>query len=470
MTTLSNILVPSNILTASNTCTVTNKTISGANNTLTVRMANDVSGTLPVANGGTGQTSYTDGQLLIGNTTGNTLSKNTLTAGTDIAITNGAGSITIDYVPPIVYVNSAWTWGYGGNGARGDNQTTGNTSSPGSVVGGFTDWSQISIGGTGGSSTGFGLGLRSNGTIWSWGYMGQGRLGDGFTTSRISPVSVVGGFTDWCQVSASRNNAHSLGLRSNGTIWSWGCNGYGRLGDGTTVNKSSPVSVVGGYTDWSQLFAGNTFSLAIRTNGTLWSWGGYSFGKLGTNEAVNRSSPVSVVGGFTDWCQISAFYQSLGVRTNGTLWGWGYNADRQVGDGTATGRSSPVSVIGGFTDWCHAAAGARQSLGVRTNGTLWSWGKNNNGQLGDNTTVSKSSPVSVVGGFTDWCQVSAAYHVLAVRTNGTAWAWGRASAGRLGDNTTVSKSSPVSVVGGFTDWCQVSASYDSGAGIRTTVT
>ena len=378
------------------------------------------------------------------------------------------GSIWTDDVDSQL-VSSIYSWGAGGNGSRGDNTTTGCVSSPVSVVGGFTDWSEISIGGNNGSATGFGLGLRTNGTAWGWGFNSQGQLGTNNGTSSASPVSVVGGFADWSQVSAGRgNSSHSLGLRSNGTIWSWGCNGSGRLGDNTTVNKSSPVSVVGGYTDWSQLFAGANFSLAIRTNGTLWSWGSYSFGKLGTNEAVNRSSPVSVVGGFTDWCQISAFYQSLGVRTNGTLWAWGYNSRGQLGDNTATGRSSPVSVVGGFTDWCHAAAGSRHSLGVRTNGTLWSWGGNNFGQLGDNTTVSKSSPVSVIGGFTNWCQLSATYQSLGVRTNGTAWAWGCNGTGTLGDNTTVNKSSPVSVVGGFVDWCQVSASYGGSAGIRKT--
>ena len=380
----------------------------------------------------------------------------------------GAGAVTVTVENPVVYNNSAWTWGDGVNGALGNNTSSGNVSSPVSVVGGFTDWSEISIGGT--ANTGFGLGLRTNSTAWAWGFNNYGQLGDNTNVSKSSPVSVVGGFTDWCQVSASRDNAHSLGLRTNGTTWSWGRGQYGRLGDGTTVNKSSPVSVIGGFTDWSQLFAGARFSLGLRTNGTLWSWGAYGFGKLGDNAGSNRSSPVSVVGGFTDWCQISAFYHSLGVRTNGTLWGWGYNANGQVGDNTETNRSSPVSVIGGFTDWCHAAAGSRHSLGVRTNGTLWSWGKNNFGQLGDNTTVSKSSPVSVIGGFTNWCQVSATYQSLGVRTNGTLWSWGRADIGQLGDNTNVSKSSPVSVVGGFTDWCQVSAAYGRSAGIRSTAT
>jgi len=455
MTTLTNILVPSNILTASNTCTVTNKTINGANNTLTVRMANDVCGTLPVANGGTGQTTYTNGQLLIGNTTGNTLTKATLTGGTDITITNSTGSITIDYVPPDV--NLIYSWGYNTCASLGDNTTTGK-SSPVSVVGGFTNWCQV-------SSQLHSLAVRTNGTAWGWGRANYGILGDNSTVNKSSPVLILGGFTDWCQLSGGSN--HSLGVRTNGTAWAWGNKGFGALGDNqTAVNQSSPVSVVGGFTDWCQIEVGNSHSLAVRTNGTAWAWGRSNGGALGDNTTVDKSSPVSVVGGFTDWCQVSGGYKlSLGVRQNGTAWAWGYNICGQLGNNTAgyaTSTSSPVSVVGGFTDWCQVSAGYCHSLGLRTNGTAWGWGRNNCGQLSDNTTDNKSSPVSVVGGFTDWCQVSGGYrHSAGVRTNGTAWAWGQGSQGQLGNNATDNKSSPVSVVGGFTNWCQISAASSS---------
>ena len=462
------------ILTASNTATVTNKTISRADNTLTVRMANDVSGTLPVTNGGTGQTScFGEGEILIGNTTGNTLTKTTLTAGCNISVTNGNGSITIAYAPPIVYVNSAWAWGMGGNGARGDN-ATGCVSSPVSVVGGFTDWCQIAVGGFGVASTGHGHAVRTNGTLWSWGYAGGGVLGtSGDGSARSSPVSVVGGFTDWCQVAANRFNTQvAVAVRQNGTAWAWGCNNYGQIGDNTTVNKSSPVSVVGGFTDWCQVSTGDKHSLGVRTNGTAWAWGYGGAGRLGDNTTTGKSSPVSVVGGFTDWCQISAGNNtSLAVRQNGTLWSWGGGNYGKLGDNTTANKSSPVSVVGGFTNWCQISAGHNFSLGVRQNGTAWAWGYNNYGQIGDNTTVNKSSPVSVIGGFTNWCQVAAGNRFsVGVRTNGIAWAWGSNNGGQLGDNTTADKSSPVSVIGGFTDWCQVAAGYGISAGIRSTAT
>jgi alpha-tubulin suppressor-like RCC1 family protein len=350
-------------------------------------------------------------------------------------------------------------WGSNTFGQLGDNTTTSRLS-PVSVVGGFTDWIQVSAGGT------HSLGLRANGTAWAWGSNNAGRLGDNTTTSRSSPVSVVGGFTDWIQVSAG--GSHSLGVRANGTAWAWGNNISGRLGDNTTATKSSPVSVVGGFTDWVQVSAGGDHSLGVRANGTAWTWGSNPFGQLGDNTTTSRLSPVSVVGGFTDWVQVSAGGDhSLGLRTNGTAWAWGSNGNGRLGDNTVTARSSPVSVVGGFTDWIQVSAGNGHSLGLRTNGTAWAWGINTSGRLGDNTTTSRLSPVSVVGGFTDWIQVSAGgSHSLGVRANGSAWGWGSNVSGSLGDNTTTSRRSPVSVVGGFTDWIQVSAGGSHSLGLR----
>jgi alpha-tubulin suppressor-like RCC1 family protein len=357
---------------------------------------------------------------------------------------------------------AAWSWGNNDTGLLGNNTLT-CSSSPVSVVGGFTDWCRVSAGST------HTLALRTNGTVWAWGCGSNGRLGDGTTVNKSSPVSVVGGFTDWCQVSAGRE--HNIGLRQNGTAWTWGCNTFGQLGDGTVVSKLSPISVIGGFTDWCQVSAGkslNPHSLGLRANGTLWSWGHNNLGRLGDGTTINKSSPVSVVGGFTDWCRIDAGEShNIGIRANRTAWSWGAAISGVLGDNTVIAKSSPVSVVGGFTDWCQVSGGGGHSLGVRQNGTAWAWGSNSNGILGDNTTISKSSPILVAGGFTNWCQVVASNsHSLGLRQNGTAWAWGSNGQGRLGDNTTINKSSPVSVVGGFTDWCQVSAGNIHGIALR----
>jgi len=362
------------------------------------------------------------------------------------------GTVWADIAPATVYNNAAWAWGCNNAGMIGDN-TTVSKSSPVSVVGGFTDWCQIAGGST------HSLGLRTNGTVWAWGNGGNGRLGTNNTTNCSSPVSVVGGFTDWCNISAGVD--FSLAIRTNSTIWGWGLQSQGQLGDSTIADRSSPVSVVGGFTDWCQVSAGFNHGTAVRTNGSIWGWGCNAGGRLGNNATANVSSPVSVVGGFTNWCRVAAGgSHTLGLNTSGIIWAWGYGSYGRLGNNCTTNRSSPVSVVGGFTDWCQISAGTQHSAAVRTNGTLWTWGYGFQGQIGDNAgVVTRSSPVSVVGGFTNWCQASAgANDSFGVRTNGTLWAWGNNGTGRLGDGTTTNRSSPVSVVGGFTDWFRVACS------------
>lgn len=328
-----------------------------------------------------------------------------------------------------------------------------------SVVGGFTDWCQVAQ--TGAVT----FALRTNGTLWSWGlnttrtFLGQNNT----LCCQNSPITVVGGFTDWRQVSAGGGGG--LGLRSNGTIWGWGYNGWGRIGDGTTYDRSSPVSIVGGITNWCFISAGYRHAHAIRTDGTLWTWGFNCRGQLGTNNDVPTCSPVTVVGGFTDWCQVSAGCDfTVALRSNGTLWSWGDNCGfgsgrGSLGDGTIYNRSSPVSVVGGFTDWCAISQGSNRAhtIAVRSNGTAWGWGPNNSGELGSGTTSNvESSPVSVIGGFTNWRQVAAGSNQSSgVRADGSLLVWGRNNQyGQFGTNDLINRSSPVQPVGGLSGWCQ----------------
>ena len=358
---------------------------------------------------------------------------------------------------------TVWTWGFNANGQLGDITTT-NKSSPVSIVGGINNWTQISAGKIGQSIAG----IRGNGTAWAWGSNIFGQLGDNTLTTKSSPVIVAGGFTDWTDISSGRY--HTLGIRANGTAWGWGGRGYhGQVGDGTTALRSSPVSVVGGFTDWIKVSGGTYHSAGIRANGTIWAWGLNNKGQLGDGTTTNKSSPVSVVGGFTDWIQLSSGYQhTTAIRANGTAWGWGTNEWGQLGDNTTASKTSPVSVVGGFSDWTQTSCGSKFTAAIRANGTAWCWGRGQYGNLGNGSNTSSSSPVSVVGGFTDWIQISAGgYFAVGLRSNGTAWAWGYNSFGRLGDGTTTNRSSPVSVIGGFTDWIQVEAAGFSQAGIRS---
>lgn len=363
-----------------------------------------------------------------------------------------------DTLPPPP--NSLWSWGTNVFGQLGDN-TNVTKVSPVSVVGGFTNWIQMSSSGCHAAA------IRHNGTMWTWGLNACGQLGTNSLVSRSSPGSIVGTISNWCQVSAGFY--HTSAVRTTGALWTWGRNDVGQLGDNTTTIRLSPVSIVGGFTDWCQVASGGFHTIAVRTNGTLWAWGNNYRGQLGVDDITNRSSPVSVIGGFTDWCQVSASLQhTAAIRTNGTLWTWGRNNYGQLGVNDSADRSSPVSVVGGFTNWCQVSVGSGHTAAVRTNGTLWTWGAGATGQLGTGNTASRSSPGSIIGGFTDWCQVGAGpQHTAAVRTNGTVWTWGSNAGRQLGDNTIVNKSSPVSVVGGFTDWYQVSAGIGHTTALRS---
>jgi alpha-tubulin suppressor-like RCC1 family protein len=341
-------------------------------------------------------------------------------------------------------------WGSNDKGELGDN-TVVNKSSP-VQIGALTTWASVT------ASNDFSLSIKTDNTLWAWGYNEFGQLGlniSGLAYSRSSPIQ-VGALTNWATVSSANN--HCIATKLDGTLWTWGRNNIGQLGDGTVVNKSSPVQI-GALTTWSHVSGGNVFSAAIKTDGTLWTWGFNAAGQLGQNNVINRSSPVQV-GALTDWAKVStAASACFGVKTNGTLWSWGNNSNGVLGLNIAAAsyRSSPVQV-GALTNWSSVSAWSH-ALAVKTDGTLWAWGYNNSGRVGDNTTANRSSPVQV-GALTTWSNVSASGNVsVALKTDKTLWAWGQNSTGSIGDGTTVSKSSPVQV-GSATNWYAADAGAD----------
>lgn len=307
--------------------------------------------------------------------------------------------------------------------------------------------------------------------LWAWGCNGVGVLGIGNTTTQMQPVQPVGCFGDWINISVS--NTHALGVRANGTLWSWGNNNCGQLGTNNITSRSSPGTVAGGGTTWSNVGTGTDFSAGVKTDGTLWTWGASGFG-VGGGGTINRSSPGTTSGGGTNWSAVQAGHcQMIGLKTDGTLWTWGYNQQGGLGigySGFGTQRISPVTTAGGGTTWCAIGNGSRSNAGIKTDGTLWTWGENLCGQLGEGTTTSRNSPGTVAGGGTTWCFVSTVSvcgrHRLAIKTDGTLWSWGNNDGGQLGDGSAAGthRSSPGTVAGGGTTWCTASSgNYHSGA-------
>jgi alpha-tubulin suppressor-like RCC1 family protein len=348
-----------------------------------------------------------------------------------------------------------WTCGYNNKGQLGDGSTA-IRSSPVTTAGGGTNWKQVSCGYHNTAA------IKTDGTLWTWGRNSYGQLGDNTTSSRSSPTTVSGGGTNWKQVSSGAQ--HTVAIKTDGTLWTCGYNFHGQLGDGTTGNRSSPATTAGRGTNWKQVAGGELFTAAIKTDGTLWTCGYNFHGQLGDGTTTSRSSPVTTAGGGTNWKQVAAGDYIAAIKTDGTLWTWGRNSYGQLGDNTTSNRSSPGTVARGGTNWKQVAAGG-YTAATKTDGTLWTWGNNAYGQLGDGTTTSRSSPVTTAGGGTNWKQVAASQLcTAAIKTDGTLWAWGYNGNGQLGDGTTSNRSSPVTVSGGVTNWKQVSAgSYHTAA-------
>jgi len=255
-------------------------------------------------------------------------------------------------------------------------------------------------------------------------------------------------------------------------LWTWGQGTNGALGDNTATNKSTPVTTFAGGTNWKQVSAGSDLCAAIKTDGTLWTWGAGTFGQLGDNTATNKSTPVTTFAGGTNWKQVSSGgFHCAAIKTDGTLWTWGFGAYGQLGDNTATNKSTPVTTFAGGTDWKQVSAKAFAGFcaAIKTDGTLWTWGRNHYGKLGDNTIISKSTPVTTFAGGTNWKQVdTGGSHCVAIKTDGTLWTWGRNDYGQLGDNTVTTKSTPVTTFAGGTNWKQVNGS--GGFGFSAAVT
>ena len=307
--------------------------------------------------------------------------------------------------------------------------------------------------------------IKRNGELWAWGRGTSGQLGNNSNLNRSSPVQ-VGVDTNWSFVTAG--NLQLVAIKTNGTMWNTGSSLITNYNFQTAAFRSSMVQI-GTESDWrsahhpkdSQL----TCMWAIKTNGTLWAWGRNEGAALGLNDVIQRSSPVQI--GTDTWSKLneigngaSSGVAVLAIKTNGTLWGWGQNNNGNLGVNDRIDRSSPVQV--GTDTWIDVAPtfGDTAAVGIKTTGTLWSWGGNTYGTLGiGNATLTnrRSSPVQV-GALTNWKSVAAHNQACyAIKTDGTLWAWGNGNYGQLGDTVTQTGSQVTSPkqIGALTRWTTV---------------
>lgn len=413
------------------------------------------------------------GQLGQGNTTSTSspVQIGSSTSWTDASI--------CDHAIAIQSSGSLWAWGYASSGRLGDG-TTVSKSSP-VQIGSLTNWASAQAKST---ST---LALKTDGTLWSWGEGSNGRLGNGSTANISSPVQ-IGALTSWTKIGyGSQGGSNGHAIRSGNTLWAWGFGGQSYTDSyGTILNYpyptvsqttySSPVQV-GSSISWSAVATGSDHALALTTGGALWAWGTnvrYQCGKTDANNpyyffVIELTTTCGGGGSATFGAKYESNlslsdYPNLFNNTTSTCEPPVDGVTALVYSVTANtepwGFSSPVQV-GTDTNWALIAAGSSISAAIKTNGSLYTWGWNVYGQLGQGDTSTRSTPTQV-GSSTNWAYVKAgSSHMLAVKTNGTLWAWGYNGTGELGQGNTTSRSSPVQV-GSATNWLQAIGALDAG--------
>ena len=389
----------------------------------------------------------------------------------------------------------AWAWGYNNYGQLGNNSVT-SVRTPVSVLGQVKTFCQIQ------GSQSHSIGLDKNGGVWCWGYNFHGQLGRNSTASVRTPNKISGVNKTFCVIDVGEAVSHAID--KNGKIWSWGYNMWGKLGDGTTINRSTPVAVGGANKTFCDVSGGQYYSIALDHNNNVWGWGntdylndipikpikssgikialitaglnmamslssdddklyvwGYNnLGCLGINlGSGSRRSPLLTVGENKTFCQLNAgSYVSSGIDKYGKIWTWGNNAAGQLGTNSVIIRSTPVAILGVNKTFCKISSGVNFIISIDKNGKSWSWGLNNTGQLGDNSITCRSTPVAVGGTNKTFSKISSGSHTLALTSSGIAWAWGLNTGGSLGTNDTTSKRTPTMVMGVTKTFCEISCS------------
>jgi alpha-tubulin suppressor-like RCC1 family protein len=359
----------------------------------------------------------------------------------------------------------AVSWGanlYGqlGNGAGFDSALYGSVASLGSVT-------QVAAG------IDHALALASDGTVWAWGSGNAGQLGNGSTAESPVPEQVPN-LTGVTQIAAG--DAFSLALTSDGSVWAWGDDAQGQLGNNGTTSSAVPVQVAG-LTGITQISAGLEFGLALRSDGTVWAWGLNSSGELGNGSTATFSAVPVQVTGLSRVTQIAAGGTfGLAARTQGfitnltSVWAWGDDQMGELGDGGGIPRNTPEQVAGlSVPSVTQIAAGTEFAMVLGSDGSVWAWGADYDGQLGNAATYTPARrPVETFGMASGITHISAgAYHVLALRSDGTVLAWGDNEHGQIGNGTTSDSPTLPTEVTGLTNVTKVSAGGEFSLAVHT---
>ena len=341
-----------------------------------------------------------------------------------------------------------WAWGDNSQGQLGDG-TLVSRRSPIQIL------DNVSIVSAGDRYT---FAIRTDGSLWAWGQNDRGQLGDGTSINRREPVKIMedviyssagwkrtdGGLADGVDDFIDVNTVpetgllwqHSLAVTSDGTLWAWGDNNAGQLGDETLINRHSPVRVM---EDVVSVSAGNMFTMAVRSDGTLWAWGQNDRGQFGTGGIVGSRIPIMIMENVSEVYAGDSY--AMVIRTDGSLWAMGQNDRGQFGNGNRVSSRVPLRLKENVQS---LSASGNHTMALMADGSLWAWGQNDRGQFGNGTTINSNTPVRITDNVV---AVSAGdKFTVAIRQDGSLWAWGLNNRGQLGNGTAVNSFSPLRII------------------------
>jgi alpha-tubulin suppressor-like RCC1 family protein len=283
-------------------------------------------------------------------------------------------------------------------------------------------WQSVALG------PGSACGITITGELWCWGHGNYGQLGIG-GTPELSPPTRVGTDADWLGVSIDEQ--HACGIRAGGSLWCWGRNTNGALGYGVATEQADVPRQVSPGSVWKQVQAGRYFTCAIRDDDTLWCWGANGAGQLGISSFVDQPRPITTAPIAATWTALAlGDATACAIRTDRSLWCWGDNVEGQVGDTTTVDRTVPTPVMPG-TMWTAVDVGYQHTCALDANGEAWCWGRNYEGELGDGTVTRRPMPSRVVGGKPFARIATGGTHSCAATADGELWCWGEGTRGRI---------------------------------------
>ena len=325
---------------------------------------------------------------------------------------------------------SLWAWGDNSDGQLGLADTISRTTP--TRVGALNTWVEVACG------SGFTIARKNNHTLWGSGDNSEGQLGLGALTQTLSFMQ-IGTDTDWTRITAG-GQSHTMALKENKTLYTWGDNARGQLGFGDYTNRTTPQVVT--TTTVSFIAAGYDHSMAIMGNGSLYAWGANSSAQLGTGDYVTRTTPTLIT--TTSWTKVSGGYgHTMAINSIGNVYGWGLNAEGELGTGDVTTRTTPTIIT--TSGWTDVSVGYKHTIARKSDGKIYTWGDNSDGQLGLGDLVSRTAPTLITNtGTVTWTRTSAGWRfTVGIKDDNSVWRWGDNQYGQLGLGDTVDKTSPI---------------------------